>query len=546
MDQEFPGSRMSTSNSKIDSHEEKQETILIEEPGLDPFSEENSDTGKTSRELLENAEKQKASFDKESNTVENESTTLSLPQPALPDPEIKLSQEFVAAGETQVHTLKKEPAIESSLHDTLVIPQAIPKESALPSIDAEHHQEKEKKEDIKKAETYDPFISAGISEKNVQVLETTGPRKDLHLGFSTQEITPEKKNSDVSKEISQVTPPSLQKTQKNNAPSKPPELPKKDFVKPPELPKREKSSENDLAKRLEQKNNAASDNWLFKKDGYVFGPVPPAEIIEKMYQFEIGGDTFVSKTMGSWQPIKEIDQFSIHLEKIAKIEEQKKKEQIEHQQKRDLLIKNSSKFGAIAAAVIAVIAILYFSVHWFMHSGEGKALAVLLQGEKIDFKKIDLISIEDIDEGEEDEETEPTSEKKIHRPKAKNPSRSKTSQAKNSAASEMNLDSWKAQETSPNHALLSDSEIETTLAKNFYRIKKCLIKAYQEQLDIPTRFEIDFAVMNSGKVGEVKFNRKKLTGAPTGNCIIDALRSITFREYIGETRNVTYPIEIGE
>ena len=52
--------------------------------------------------------------------------------------------------------------------------------------------------------------------------------------------------------------------------------------------------------------------------------------------------------------------------------------------------------------------------------------------------------------------------------------------------------------------------------------------------------------MNSGKVGEVKFNRKKLTGAETGDCIISALRSMTFREYIGETRNVTYPIEIGE
>ena len=460
---------MNTSNSKIDTDEEKQETILIEEPGLDPFAEENSDTGKTSRELLETAEKQKVSFDKETNKVETESTTLSLPHS-----EIKLSQEFVSAGETQVHTLNKESTNESSLHDTLVIPQAIPKESALPSIDAEQNQEKEKKEDIKITETSDPFISTGMSEKNVQRLETIEPRKDLYLGFSTQETVSEKKHSDGTKEISQVTPPPiLQKTTKNNALSKPPELPKKDFVKPPELPKKEKSSENDLAKRLEQKNNAASDNWLFKKDGYVFGPVPPAEIIEKMYQFEISGDTFVSKTMGSWQPIKEIDQFSIHLEKIVKIEEQKKKEQIECQQKQDLLIKTISKFGVISAVVIAAIAVLYFSVHWFMHSGEGKALAVLLQGEKIDFKKIDLTSIEDIDE----EETEPTSEKKIHRPKPKNPSRSKTSQAKNSAVSEMNLDSWKSQETSPNRVLLSDSEIEATLAKNFFRIKKCLVKA---------------------------------------------------------------------
>jgi GYF domain 2 len=56
-------------------------------------------------------------------------------------------------------------------------------------------------------------------------------------------------------------------------------------------------------------------DWLFQRDGKVYGPVEGRRLAELLYRGELVGATLVSSGDGSWQPVAHVPQFLLHVKK---------------------------------------------------------------------------------------------------------------------------------------------------------------------------------------------------------------------------------------
>ncbi len=71
-------------------------------------------------------------------------------------------------------------------------------------------------------------------------------------------------------------------------------------------------------RRVDSERGAAGQpagDWLFKKQGQVFGPVSGAALVGLLYKGEIDGATPVSPEDGSWKPIGQVAGFLVHVKK---------------------------------------------------------------------------------------------------------------------------------------------------------------------------------------------------------------------------------------
>jgi hypothetical protein len=56
-------------------------------------------------------------------------------------------------------------------------------------------------------------------------------------------------------------------------------------------------------------------DWLFQRDGKVYGPVEGRRLAELLYSGDLGAASLVSNGDGSWHPIAHVPQFLIHVKK---------------------------------------------------------------------------------------------------------------------------------------------------------------------------------------------------------------------------------------
>ncbi|MBL8956006.1 MAG: AgmX/PglI C-terminal domain-containing protein [Myxococcaceae bacterium] len=96
-----------------------------------------------------------------------------------------------------------------------------------------------------------------------------------------------------------------------------------------------------------------ADQWLYRSADLILGPVPAAQIIEKIYSHELDGKSEV-QVMGSGQfrRLIEIEAFRVHL---AKADVKRKVDKMADSQSRDRAKKRNVTL-VIAGVVIAVIA----------------------------------------------------------------------------------------------------------------------------------------------------------------------------------------------
>jgi hypothetical protein len=109
-----------------------------------------------------------------------------------------------------------------------------------------------------------------------------------------------------------------------------------------------------------------ADQWLYRSSDLILGPIPAAQIIEKIYAGEVDGKSEV-QLMGSgvFRRLIEIDAFRVHL---AKADVKRKVDHIADQHTRDRNTRRNVML-AITGVVLAVIAAgvvvagQYFAVH---------------------------------------------------------------------------------------------------------------------------------------------------------------------------------------
>ncbi len=296
--------------------------------------------------------------------------------------------------------------------------------------------------------------------------------------------------------------------------------------------------------------------WLFKLHGEVLGPVPSAEIIERMFTGEVDESTEISfGEGGDWSTIQVVSDFHPFLYQAkAKIRADRARAEALRAAKRRH-VRNVIKVAVVAAALVIVSFgasyLLIISRPW--KSGDtirawaekhvpllsvASASAATLDGdagEEDDGINIDQILIDDapalVAIQSEAEKRKSRARKRTTRKKSK-PSRA---EAKTGA------------KTASLGSLSNDEIMSVVYARtNLRRLYSCIRYELKRNPDMPKQFTLDFSIRNDGRIGQVQMEDPKLDGSGMHQCFKQKLSRLKFRSYSGQVRNVTIPFNVGK
>jgi len=295
-----------------------------------------------------------------------------------------------------------------------------------------------------------------------------------------------------------------------------------------------------------------SGEWLFKLHGEILGPVPSAEIIERMFTGEVDESTEISfGDGGDWRTIQVVSDFHPFLYQAkAKIRAEKARAEAVRAAKRRH-VRNIIKV-AVGAAVLVLVSFgaSYFLIvsrpwksgdtirawaekHVPLLSVPGAKAATLDDSEarmEEDDINIDQILIDDAPALVA---ISPEAAKKKSPSKKRTPSKKKTKTAKTETAS---------------IGSLSNDEIMSLVyaRSNLRRLYACIRSELRRNPDMPKQFTLDFSIKNDGRVGQVRMEDPKLDGGSMQKCFEQKLTRLKFRSYSGQVRNVTIPFNVGK
>jgi len=269
-------------------------------------------------------------------------------------------------------------------------------------------------------------------------------------------------------------------------------------------------------------------SWLYKLNGHVFGPINSKAVLEKLYGGEIDGETPLAPEDGEFMALRRYGAFRLHLPKAKEhLDAQAEKNRLEKDQKRQ----HAGKLAGIAALALLLVGGGGFGVmRWVESSRLEKAEQEKEAQEKKIREEIDgllanltieppLIEIVDDD------------------PKKSDPTKRKPGAARPRA---------KAAAVLPPTVELSREEIMEGVAEVFGGMKRCIVEQIQRQPESVTdRIVLSFSVSNAGVVQNIDIEDRTLRKSPLLGCISGKLGTLHFRKYIGEVKNVEYPITIG-
>jgi hypothetical protein len=297
--------------------------------------------------------------------------------------------------------------------------------------------------------------------------------------------------------------------------------------------------------------------WLFKLHGEVLGPVPSAEIIERMFTGEVDESTEISfGEGGDWSTIQVVSDFHPFLYQAkAKIRADRARAEAVRAAKRRHA-RNVVKV-AVGAAILVIIS---FGASYFLivsrpwRGGDvirawaekhvpllsvPAASAATLEGgtsakmeeEEDDGINIDQILIDDS-----------PALVAIQSEEAKKKSAARKRTAKKKSKTE------KPETKTASIGSLSNDEIMSVVyaRSNLSRLYSCIRYELKKNPDMPKQFTLDFAIKNDGRIGQVTMEDPKLDGGPMHQCFKQKLARLKFNTYSGQVRNVTIPFNVGK
>jgi len=296
-------------------------------------------------------------------------------------------------------------------------------------------------------------------------------------------------------------------------------------------------------------------DWLLKLHGEILGPVPSAEIIERMFTGEVDESTEVSfGEGGDWRSIQVVSDFHPFLYQAkAKIRADRARAEAARAAKKRH-VRNIIKVALGAAALVLVsFGASYFLIvsrpwksgdtirawaekHVPLLSVPGAKAATLDDAgaamEEDDIN-IDQILIDDapalVAINSSSGKKKGTSKRRISKKKTKIPK----PETKTKTAS---LGS------------LSNDEIMSVVyaRSNLRRLYACIRSELRRNPDMNKQFTLDFSIKNDGSIGQVRMEDPKLDGGSMHKCFERKLARLKFRSYSGQVRNVTIPFNVGK
>lgn len=294
--------------------------------------------------------------------------------------------------------------------------------------------------------------------------------------------------------------------------------------------------------------------WLFKLHGEVLGPVPSAEIVERMFTGEVDESTEISfGEGGDWHTIQVVSDFHPFLYQAkAKIRaDRARAEAIRAAKQRHMRNVIKVALGAAALVLVSFGAsyLLIVSRPWKsgdtirawaekhvpLLSAPSAAAATLNSGAQAKMNEDDGINIDQIliDDAPALVAIQSEAEKKIA--------------AKKRAAKKKSKSAKPETKTASLSSLSNDDIMSVVYARsNLSRLYSCIRYELKKNPDMPKQFTLDFSIKNDGRIGQVRMEDPKLDGSSMHQCFKQKLTRLKFHSYSGQVRNVTIPFNVGK
>lgn len=280
-----------------------------------------------------------------------------------------------------------------------------------------------------------------------------------------------------------------------------------------------------------------SEPWLFKQGELILGPVPPKQIVDKIYAGDLDGKSEVQQMgSGQFRRLAEVEIFRVHL---AKADAKRRVDQHAAATERDRS-KRRNVAIIVTAVVLAVIAGVVIV--------SGSYLAVHTPGRTSEDLYADLISVDPPvigkakQRGPDDELVDypglPNGPKKPgpagtpHKPVAKSPGSGSSGQT---AAG----DDPDGMQTSK----IDQDAINAVVRANQRTLFPCLAQIGKPAS--PQKIPIEFSIGGNGKVQKVWVDHPDYKSGQLPECLLGALQKWPFKSHEGENVNVSLAFTVG-
>lgn len=300
------------------------------------------------------------------------------------------------------------------------------------------------------------------------------------------------------------------------------------------------------------------EQWLFKQDGLLLGPVPTAKLIELLNSGEIDGQTPVAPfgTGGSpaYRPLAQIDGFRVHLAKAQARQrvEAQSLEQRERARKNRLI-----KVGAIGALGLALVLGGGRLAWWLAIHRPWETQLELPQpviAEDDDLPVITLASLRSDDEFDYPD-TAPTDspapgKRAVARAETKRPSTPAAPGRKgltNTRPSPKRTPAPLGDDVAIVQQWDQDA-INSVVRANKKTLHACLnAEAQRQRAGWSARIPIEFTIGNDGRVSKLWIDNPDYKRDTTElyKCMFQTLRRWKFPKYAGEQANVSLSFTVG-
>lgn len=292
--------------------------------------------------------------------------------------------------------------------------------------------------------------------------------------------------------------------------------------------------------------------WLFKLQDEVLGPVPAAEIIEKMFTGEVDESTGISLVDGDWKTIQAVPAFHPFLYQAKeKLRLQRARLEAERAA-RKRRTRNMINVG-IGAALLVVLSFVasyliivnrpwrgaevlsaWASRHVPLLAIPAASAATHKSAKDASAINIDRILIDDAPALVAIRT--PAAKKKKHAGKKKSTQKHKTTGKQTKATKEVKTASI---------GRLSNDEITGLVysRSNLRRLYGCLQREINRNPDLASPVILEFTIANDGHVSQVRMDKPSLDNGPLHRCFRQKLSSLRFRAFSGQVRNVTMPFK---
>lgn len=298
-----------------------------------------------------------------------------------------------------------------------------------------------------------------------------------------------------------------------------------------------------------------SGEWLFKLHGEVLGPVPSADIIERMFTGEVDESTEISfGEGGDWCTIQVVSDFHPFLYQAkAKIRaDQARAEAARAAQRRHVRNIIKVALGAAALVIISFGASYLLIVSRPWQSGDTLRAWAEKHVPLLSVPSASAATLEDDAEANLEEEDDINIDQiLIDDAPALVALRSGSGKKKSTykkRSKKKTSKSPKPETKTASIGSLSNDEIMSVVyaRSNLRRLYACIRIELKRNPDMNKQFTLDFSIKNDGRIGQVRMEDPKLDGGSMQKCFEQKLARLKFRSYSGQVRNVTIPFNVGK